>query len=167
MHMKGQKERRFRVNLTHETGYRFVSQASEDGRLHGDPYVSDEPDPVGDVSGPSTPALLGSAIGHCLSASLFEALRRAHVEVLGFETEAVAVVKPNAEGLPRIDHVDVRLRPLVKGQSEQTGRCAEIFEKYCTVCSSLKKGLDVRVTVDWQTPVEEETALNSETGYDN
>lgn len=152
MHMRDQKERRFQVNLKHQTRYRFVSQASEDGRLHGEPYVSDEPDPVGEASGPSTPALLASAIGHCLSASLFEALRRAHIEVFGFETEAVAVVKPNAEGLPRIDHVDVRLCPLVKDQSERSKRCAEIFEKHCTVCASLRKALDIRVSVDWRTP---------------
>jgi organic hydroperoxide reductase OsmC/OhrA len=152
MHMRNQKERRFQVNLKHQTGFRFVSQASEDGRLHGDPYVSDEPDPIGDASGPSTPALLASAIGHCLSASLLEALRHSHVEVLSFETEAVAVVKPNAEGLPRIDRVDVRLRPMVKDQSGRAEQCAKIFEKHCTVCSSLRKALDIRVSVDWQTP---------------
>jgi len=162
MHMRNQKERRFQVKLTHQTGFRFVSQASEDGRLHGDPYVSDEPDPAGEASGPSTPALLGSAIGHCLSASLCEALRRARIEVLGFDTEAVAVVKPNAEGLPRIDHVDVRLRPRVKELSGRSKRCAENFEKYCTVCSSVRKGLDVRVSVDWQTPTEPETASHQE-----
>ena len=151
MHMRNQEERRFQVNLKHDEGYRFVSQASEDGRLHGEPYVSDEPDPVGEASGPSTPALLGSAIAHCLSASLFEALRHAHVDVLGFETEAVAVVKPNAEGLPRIDHVDVKLRPSIAEQSGRTDQCAKVFEKYCTVCSSLRDGIDVRVSVDWQT----------------
>ena len=95
MHMKGQPERDFVVNLKYEGGYRFSSQASEDGRLHGDPYASDEPDPVGEASGPATPALLGSAVTHCLSASLLEALRHAHVEVLDFEAEAVAIVKPH------------------------------------------------------------------------
>jgi uncharacterized OsmC-like protein len=150
MHMRGQKERRFAVNLKHESGFRFISQASEDGRLHGNPYVSDEPDPVGEASGPATPALLGSAIGHCLSASLLEALRHAHVEVLGFETEVVAIVKPNEDGLPRIDGVDVQLRPTVKNRSAETKRCSGIFEKYCTVSSSLKKGIEIRVNVDWQ-----------------
>ena len=79
MHMKGQPERDFVVNLKFEGGYRFSSQASEDGRLHGEPYASDEPDPVGEASGPATPALLGSAVTHCLSASLLEALGHAHV----------------------------------------------------------------------------------------
>jgi uncharacterized OsmC-like protein len=150
MHMRGQAERRFAVHLTHEGGYRFSSQASEDGRPHGAPFASDEPDPVGEASGPSTPALLGSALGHCLSASLLEALRHAHVEVLGCETEAVAVVAPNAEGLPRIDRVDVTIRPRLATGSPRKDRCAEVFERYCTVTSSVKRGIEVRVHVEWR-----------------
>ncbi len=150
MHMKGQPERDFAVNLKYEGGYRFSSQASEDGRLHGDPYASDEPDPVGEASGPATPALLGSAVTHCLSASLLEALRHAHVEVLDFEAEAVAIVKPNEEGNPRIDHIDVTLRPRLAQSNPRINRCAEVFENYCTVTSSVKRGIDVRVGVDWQ-----------------
>jgi organic hydroperoxide reductase OsmC/OhrA len=149
VHMKGQPERDFVVNLKYEGGYRFSSQASEDDRLHGEPYVSDEPDPVGEASGPATPALLGSAVTHCLSASLLEALRHARVEVLDFEAEAVAVVKPNAEGNPRIDHIDVTLRPRLAQGNPRMNRCAEVFENYCTVTSSVKRGIDVRVGVDW------------------
>ena len=150
MDMKGQEERRFVVHLHHDGGYRYISQASEDSRLHGEPYVSDEPDPVGEASGPATPALLGSAIAHCLSASLLEALRHAHLEVLDFETEAVAVVRANAEGLPRIDHVDVTIRPHLAEASPRMHRCADVFENYCTVTSSVKQGIDVRVAVEWQ-----------------
>ena len=148
--MRNRKERRFTVNLKHESGFRFVSQASEDGVPHGKQYVSDEPDPVGEASGPATPALLGSAIGHCLSASLLEALRNAGVEVCGFETDVTAVVKPNEDGLPRIDRVDVLLRPSVGKKDAGADICAGIFENHCTVSSSLKKGIDIRVQVQWQ-----------------
>ena len=150
MHMRNQKERRFTVSLKHESGFRFVSQAGEDGVPHGKPYVSDEPDPVGEASGPATPALLGSAIGHCLSASLLEALRSAGADVSSFETDVTAVVKPNEDGLPRIDHVDVLLRPSVREADAGADVCAGIFENYCTVSSSLKKGIDIRVHVQWQ-----------------
>ena len=150
MDMKGQAERRFVVHLRHDRGYRYISQASEDGRLHGAPYVSDEPDPVGEASGPATPALLGSAIGHCLSASLLEALRHAHLEVLDFETEVAAVVKPNEDGLPRIDHVDVKIRPHLAESSPRMQRCADVFLKYCRVSCSVKRGLDGGVGVEWR-----------------
>lgn len=150
MDMKGQAERRFVVSLRHLGGYRFESQASEDGRLHGERYISDEPDPVGEASGPATPALLGSAIGHCLSASLLEALRHAHLEVLEFETEVAAVVRPNEQGLPRIDHVEVKIKPHLAESSPRMQRCADVFENYCTVSSSVKRGIEVRVAVEWQ-----------------
>jgi uncharacterized OsmC-like protein len=150
MHMRGQAERRFAVKITHIKNFQFSSQASEDGRLHGTPYLSDEPDPIGDDAGPSTPALLASALGHCLSASLLEALRQSRVDVLGFETEAIAVVKPNEEGQPRIDHVEVTIRPRLAERNPRTKRCEEGFEKYCTVTSSVKQGVGVQVKVDWQ-----------------
>jgi organic hydroperoxide reductase OsmC/OhrA len=149
MDMRDQPERRFRVDLTHKGRFRFASQASEDGVLHGALFPSDEPDPVGENSGPSTPALLGSALGHCLSASLLEALRHAHLEVLGCETEAVAIVKPNDEGNPRIDHVAITIRPRLAGTSPLMKRCADVFENHCTVTQSVRRGIDVRVDVDY------------------
>jgi uncharacterized OsmC-like protein len=132
MHMRGQPERQFAVRLEHQGRYRFQSQASEDGVLHGGPFGSDEPDPVGENSGPSTPALLATALGHCLSASLLEALRHSHLEVLDCETDAVAVVKPNEEGNPRIDHIEVTIRPTLSESSPRMQRCADVFENHCT-----------------------------------
>jgi hypothetical protein len=150
MDMRGQPHRYFRVDLRHTEGYQFVSQAGEDERGHGAPYLSDEPDPVGAGSAPPTPALLGTAIGHCLSASLLEALRHAHVPVMDFHTEVTTVVTPNAAGLPRIDRVDVVLRPVVREGSPRTGRCEEVFQRHCTVTSSVREGICVDVRVDWQ-----------------
>jgi organic hydroperoxide reductase OsmC/OhrA len=150
MDMRGQPERRFAVHLEHQGRYRFTSQASEDGVLHGAPYASDEPDPVGDNAGPSTPALLGSALGHCLSAALLEALKHAHIDVSDCETDAVAVVIPNEKGLPRIDHVEVTIRPRIPASSRKADHCADIFQNYCTVTQSVKRGVDVRVQVDFQ-----------------
>lgn len=150
MEMRNQDRRYFRVELDHQDRFRFRSQASEDGRLHGNPYLSDEPDPVGEAAAPATPALLGSAIAHCLSASLLETLRHAHLPVDDFRSEVVAVVAPNPQGLPRIDHVDVVLRPVLTEHSGRTRRCEEVFEKHCTVTSSVRDGIDVRVRVEWE-----------------
>ncbi len=156
MDMRGQPERRFSVRLRRDDGYRFRSQAREDGRLHGEPFVSDEPDPVGDASGPSTPALLAAALGHCLSAALIEVLGRSRIQVGDCETDAVAIVRPNEEGLPRIGRVEVTIKPAISDHSPRIQRCAEIFENYCTVTSSVKEGIDVRVGIDWSGPDEEE-----------
>jgi uncharacterized OsmC-like protein len=150
MNMRNQEHRSFRVDLRHVAGYRFASQASEDGRSHGDSFVSDEPDPVGEASGPATPALLGAAIGHCLSASLLETLRHAHLPVEEFQAEATTVVSPNEAGLPRIERIDVVLRPTLPAPAPRTGRCEEVFERHCTVTSSVRQGIDVNVHVEWR-----------------
>ena len=148
--MKDQDERHFRVMVEHDRDYRFISQAIEGDKLHGEPFVSDEPDPVGSASGPSTVALLASALSHCLSAALLEALRKAHVEVKGFTAEADAVVHLGDERLPRVRKVHVTLHPKLAEVGGRARRCAEIFEKHCTVTSSVKAGIDVHVDVDWQ-----------------
>ena len=150
MDMRGQHHRNFHVDLRHLERYRFAGQASEDGRVHGEPFESDEPDPIGDASAPATPALLGAAIGHCLSASLLEALRHAHIPVDDFQAEVNAVVAPEATGLPRIDHVEVILKPTIGQRHPRATRCEEVFERHCTVTSSVREGIDVRVRVDWQ-----------------
>lgn len=150
MHMRGQDERRFAVKLSHVDGYRFRSQASEDGIPHGESYYSDEPDPVGEASAPATPALLASALGHCLSASLYEALRGADVELLGVDTEAVAVVALGASGLPRIRHVDITIRPrLAAPRQAEMQRCEDDFQNHCTVTCSVRQGVQVNVDVEW------------------
>jgi uncharacterized OsmC-like protein len=150
MDMRGQKQRVFDVDLRHTSNFQFVSQASEEGRNHGATFLSDEPDPVGDAGAPSTPALLSAAVGHCLSASLLESLRHAHVAVEGFETHVSSVIALNAEGLPRIDHIDVVLRPRLTESSPRAARCEEVFQRHCTMTSSVRQGVDVRVRVDWQ-----------------
>jgi organic hydroperoxide reductase OsmC/OhrA len=149
MDMKNQPSREFRVDLQHVEGFQFRSQASEEDRNHGSPYLSDEPDPVGAASGPSTPALLASAIGHCLSSSLLDTLLHARIPIEDFRTEATAVVIPNAAGQPRIHHVEVVLRPTLLEPTPRTGRCEEVFQKHCTITSSVREGIDVQVRVEW------------------
>jgi organic hydroperoxide reductase OsmC/OhrA len=149
MDMKNQESRQFRVDLRHVDGLQFQSQASEEGRDHGAPYLSDEPDPVGAAGAPASPALLGSAIGHCLSASLLETLRHAHIPVDDLSTEVTAVVMPNSANRPRIHHVDVTLRPILPAPSSVAARCEEVFQKNCTITSSVREGIEVRVHVEW------------------
>jgi hypothetical protein len=81
---------------------------------------------------------------------LLEALRNARVEIEGIETEVVCVVRRGAIGLPRIARIDIVLKPTVAEVSESVRRCAESYEKHCTVTSSVREGIDIQVAVDWQ-----------------
>jgi organic hydroperoxide reductase OsmC/OhrA len=162
MDMRGQERRAFRVDLRHAGAYRFISQASEDGRTHGELFASDEPDPVGEASAPPTPSLLGAAIGHCLSASLVETLKHAHISMVDMQTAVTTTVAPNGAGRPRIERVDVVLRPLLREQSPRTTRCQDVFEKNCTVTSSVRDGIDIRVLVDWRYEADDEAGSGNE-----
>lgn len=150
MEMRNQPERRFDITMKHYSDFRFITQASEDGLPHGMPFPSDEPDPVGQNSGPATPALLATAVAHCLSASLLETSRKAHMPILSMETRATAVVVPNEEGNPRIRRIEVTLSPTLGQDNPRRQRCEDVFQNYCTVSSSLKPAIDIQVKVDWR-----------------
>lgn len=149
MHMKNQPQRRFDIDMHFVEGYQFQTQAHEGQQLHGAPFLSDEPDPVGAASAPATPALLATAVAHCLSASLLETGRRARVPITGIRTRATAVVEPNAEGNPRIARIEVDLAPSLEHDHPRKQRCEEVFQNYCTVSSSLKSAIDIDVNVRW------------------
>jgi uncharacterized OsmC-like protein len=149
MHMRNQAERHFGVHIDFVEGFKFSSQAFEGELLHGATVLTDEPDPVGSNAGPSTPAMLAMAVGHCLSASLVETLRHAGIHVKELRTEAVSVVAPNEEGLPRIKQINVSIRPVVDKESGNIKRCIDVFEKYCTVCQSIRPAIAVHVEVPY------------------
>jgi uncharacterized OsmC-like protein len=155
MEMRNQAERRFDIVMRHVDGFRFQTQASEDGLPHGQPFVSDEPDPVGSNSGPATPALLATAVCHCLSASLLETSRKARLAIVGMRSRATAVVVPNAEGNPRIRRIEVEIDPLLAEDNPRKELCEELFQNYCTVSSSLKPAIEIQVAVNWRIDVEQ------------
>lgn len=150
MDMKGQETREFQVDMEHLEGFRIRSQASEYGALHGSVFYTDEPDPVGEASAPATPAMLGAAIGHCLSASLLETLKHAHVPVKSFTAHVNSVVEENENGLPRISRVEVTLNPVITDSLPRAENVSKTFEDRCTVSSSVRQGIDIRVHVNWQ-----------------
>ncbi|SRR5579875_249794 len=126
-------------------GYRFEVAFGEASA----PLVVDEPPPLGEGAGPNASALLAAAVGNCLSASLLFCLRRARIAVHDLSTEVSATHARNAEGRLRIDAIDVVLRPTVEaGAGGRYARCVEIFEDYCVVTASVRRGIDVSVRVE-------------------
>jgi organic hydroperoxide reductase OsmC/OhrA len=134
-----------RVSLELQDGFRFLVDL-------GDTFerlAMDEPEPLGEGSGPNASAVLGAAVGNCLSASLLYCLRRAHIEVTGLRTEVEVVPARNAKGRLRIASLQVRLHPeLVAGGEGRVARCLELFEDFCVVTESVRQGIEVGVIVD-------------------
>ena len=153
MELKSQTTREFDVSLNYIGGYAFANQASEHGAPAGQIYVSDEPDPVGENSGPSTPSMLGSSVAHCLSASLLEHMRTygAPAREGCIKTEARITVHRGAEGLPRIRQIDVSIQADDGGAlSSQTKDSIErSYKKHCTVSASLASAFPIETEITW------------------
>ena len=108
----------------------------------------DETPPIGEGAGPNPTRLLSAAIGHCISSSLLFCLGRARVKVTGFETTVKTSTGRNKEGRLRVKSIDVLIDLSVAGEDEaRVTRCLKIFEDYCTVTQSVRKGINVSVKV--------------------
>ena len=128
-----------------EEGYKFRAEFD----LEGIPsFLMDEPKPVGEGSGPSSTQLLSAAIGHCLSSSLVYCLRKARIGIRNMETTVKLATSRNEEGRLRVGNIDVQIDLDVDEEDRACiNRCVEVFENYCTVTQSVRKGIQVNVKV--------------------
>jgi N-acetylglucosamine malate deacetylase 2 len=109
--------------------------------------VMDEPPPLGEEAGPNAARVLAAAVGDCLSASLLFCLRKARVDVRGIRTVARASMIRNEKGRLRVGDISVSIHPAIAGDTSRIGRCLQLFEDYCVVTESVRRGLPVAVQV--------------------
>jgi len=126
-------------------GYKFKAEFDLEG-MHA--LIVDEPKPMGETSGPNPTRLLSVAVGHCLNSSLLFCLSKARINVKNLETTVKATQERNEEGLLRIRKLMVEMHLDVDEQDRtRVTRCLDIFENYCTVTQSVRKGIEVTVNV--------------------
>jgi uncharacterized OsmC-like protein len=113
-----------------------------------DEFVVDEPPDIGgEGKGPNASRVLASAIGFCLSASLTFCLRKSRLELKNINTKARGMVRRNEDGYWRIKGIQVDISPIFEPDTTQKkiDRCKELFERYCIVTSSVRKGIPIEV----------------------
>ena len=109
----------------------------------------DETRPDGEGSGPNPPRLLAAAVGHCMSSSLIYCLKKARISVKDLETTVKTSLFRNENGKLRIKSIDVQISLEVNKEDEpRVPRCLTLFEDYCTVTQSIRKGIEVNVHVN-------------------
>jgi uncharacterized OsmC-like protein len=124
-------------------GYRFKVEFDVEGIPD---LVVDEMKPIGDGLGPNPTRLLSTAVGHCLSSSLLYCLGKAKIKVKKLDTLVKADVERNKEGYLRVVGLDVQIHLEVNEADKLlVSRCLSIYENYCTVTQSIRKGIDVKV----------------------
>jgi organic hydroperoxide reductase OsmC/OhrA len=136
----------FQVRLASSGSHRTVV----DFGLGGVPaLVVDEPAPVGSGEGPNAARVLATAVGQCLSSSLLFCLRKARVEVQGIETVVSGRMERNERGRLRIARLSVRLKVDAPADQEASiARCIGLFEDFCIVTQSVRKGIQVEAGVE-------------------
>jgi organic hydroperoxide reductase OsmC/OhrA len=138
--------RDYRVELRFVRGYEFVATFPEDDGLP--PIVFDEPVPLGEGSGPNAVAVLAAAVGNCLATSFAFCLRKARAEPVDLTAAVVARVARNEHGRFRISGIDVELTPEVRESDRpRLERCGRLFEDFCIVTESVRRGIPVNVQV--------------------
>lgn len=139
-------EQNFTVTLDLAADYR---QTVDFGMPGVPPLVMDEPSPLGAGAGPNPARMLASAVGGCLAASLTFCMRKARVDVRGVRTTVRGSLERNERGRLRIAGLAVRLEPVVPAdQHDRVPRCLELFEEFCVVTASVRRGVPVTVTIE-------------------
>lgn len=111
--------------------------------------VADEPKPIGEGTGPNAPRLLAAAVGQCMSSSLIYCLTKARIPIINLETTVKTNLFKNEKGLSRIKSIDIQIILEVNEEHKtRLSRCLTIFEDYCTVTQSIRKGIQVNLTVN-------------------
>ena len=125
--------------------YRFDVEFDIEGIVN---LVIDEVEPIGDSKGPSPVRTLSVAVGHCLSSSLLYCLKKSRVKINNLETSVKLSTERNLEGRLRVKRIDVDFNlDVEEGDKTRLKRCEEIFEEYCTVTQSIRKGIEVNVNI--------------------
>ena len=110
--------------------------------------IVDEPAPLGTGTGPNPARLLAVAVGNCLSASLLFCLGKSRVEIGSINTSVVGTYQRDDKKRLRIGALKVTLQiDIADDDLQRANRCLDIYEDFCVVTASVRKGIDVDVTV--------------------
>jgi len=128
-----------------EENYRFRVRFDNEAKTE---LIMDEPRPVGEGAGPNASRVLAAAVVNCLTSSLLFCLRKSRIDIATIKSTAKTTTARNEEGYWRIQKLDILLEPDVETHDEpRIKRCLEIFENYCVVTGSVRKGIEVNVEV--------------------
>jgi uncharacterized OsmC-like protein len=139
-------ETEFTTNLDQVKDYEFAVSFDKEalGKL-----TMDEPAPQGTEKGPNASRVLSSAVGHCLTASLIFCLQKSRIPLKHVATKVHTTLASNEASRWRVQgiKVDINADPLNEQDRERMKRCLEIFEDFCIVTQSVRKGINVEVAV--------------------
>ena len=110
--------------------------------------MMDEPPPAGQDHAPNPSRFLAAAVGGCLSASFAFSARKLRLDLQGMHTEVKVQHMRNEKGRLRIGKIEVEITPgIADADPQKLQRCLDIFEDFCVVTQSVRKGIDISVAI--------------------
>jgi organic hydroperoxide reductase OsmC/OhrA len=93
--------------------------------------------------------LLASAVASCLSSSFLFCMSKRGVALDSFTAAARATTGRDPDGRLRVQEIAVDLVPRISNSDalKRLVECKKVFEKFCTVTESVRKGIKVVVNV--------------------
>ncbi|MFX0094320.1 MAG: OsmC family protein, partial [Candidatus Hodarchaeota archaeon] len=99
---------------------------------------------------PNASRILTAAVTNCLCASFTFCAMKSKIPVKEIEAQATCTTDRGDEGYWRIQKIEVKIIPTFGSDApeKRKERCLDIFQNYCVVSASVKKGIDIKVDVD-------------------
>lgn len=138
-------EKEYAIRVKRLEGYKFeVDFGSE----YGDKMIVDEDPPLGTNGGPDPSRLLAASIAHCTLSSLLFCMQKSRAEVDGMEATANIRFGRDENKRLRINSISIVASVSVpEGEKARLDRCIPIFQDYCTVSESVKKGIKISTEI--------------------
>jgi len=140
------EEGRFTIHLEQRENYEI--NVRFDWKQAAD-LLMDESPPLGEASGPNASRLLAAAAANCMSASLLYCLAKEDPPADSLRTEATCTMVRTEKNRLRIGGMEVRL--VVNDElagAQRFDRCKDLFEDFCIVSASIRKGIPIKVSVE-------------------
>jgi organic hydroperoxide reductase OsmC/OhrA len=113
-----------------------------------DLLLDEPPELGGSGEGPNAARMAVAAVANCLGASLKFCLDKSRVQVDTYRVRAHGRIERNERGRLRLK--SIRVEPLVtipEGERKKLDRCMGMFEDFCIVTESVRRGMPVDLQV--------------------
>ncbi len=113
-------------------------------------YIDEKNKRESEKIGPNPSRLLGLAVLGCLSASFEFCLKKRNFPLEDLEATAEVTLSRTQKGFWRVKKIDCNIIPKISDPDalKRANQCLKMFEQYCIVTESVRRGIDVNVNVD-------------------
>jgi uncharacterized OsmC-like protein len=139
------EEKEYGISLRRLEGYKFEVDFGPDFSskilLDGDP-------PLGSNEGPDPSRLLAASVTHCMLSSLLFCMQKSRANVGGIEATAKVRFGRDENRRLRVAGISISASVSVpEGEKSKLERCLPIFQDFCTVSQSVKKGIPISTEI--------------------